>query len=180
MLDNTITDTYWSYKSKVAVTPWFTGHKVTDLYLPKLTVICGGKDPGNNDYHSWFCGNGYWRKYIGNTGTPAYDVIYLRDVTNVGTGAFCGVDIVNLVINSDVVPTVSQLPYGFYTSNGKLFEGSHTIQHIWVKDSLVNDFKNDTYWGEKASIIGPISDCPRATEADVRAGTAVGLINAWM
>jgi len=30
--------------------------------------------------------------------------------------------------------------------------------HLYVKDELVNDFKNDSWWGEYTNIIKPISE----------------------
>ena len=158
---------------------FFIAPGATDIYLPKFTVLKGGDDDTGRNYHGWFCGDGWYRKQTGNTNTPAWNMIYLRDVTTVGKGAFCGCDIVNLVINSNTVPTVVDLQWGQTTSNGKLFEGNHTIQHIYVKPALVNDFKNDTYWGEKASIIESIENCPRKTAEQVYAGE-VGLVEAWM
>lgn len=158
---------------------YFIAPGATDLYIPKFDTLMGGSDDTGREFYSWFCGCGQWRKQTGDANHPPLNVLYLRDVTTVGKGAFCGCDIVNLVINSNTVPTVVDLQWGRTTSNGKLFEGNHTIQHIYVKPALVNDFKNDTYWGEKASIIESIENCPRKTAEQVYAGE-VGLVEAWM
>lgn len=87
---------------------------------------------------------------FGNISTPwgcasatiYYDILYPAQITSIGG---VGTNINNMIVLSETPPTISSL------SDCSL-EGN-----IYVPDSVVNTYKNDSSWGNASSVIYPLS-----------------------
>lgn len=111
------------------------------LYLPKLTAGRKGYDNGGNSLKGMFCQGGY-----SNQAAAKY-IVYLRDITSLYTGAFCGSAIRNLVINNSTPPTVilntdNQITTTFTNST----QSRSSITNIYVPDTAVSAYQAADYW----------------------------------
>ena len=124
------------------------------------------------------------------------NVVYLRDVQSIGMGNFYKATINTLIINNTTVPdfvpfdstTVRNFnnadwilnKYNNYPNyNTDLFYNTTSIQNIYVPDTAVSSYQNNSYFSSMASIIKPLSQCPRKTLQEVQNGE-IGLIEAYM
>ena len=122
------------------------------IYAPKLTSLVGGYDQGGNNCHGTFCANGY-----GGSRSDK-DIVYLRDVTTVQTGCFCGTNeggIKHLIINNVTPPSVTA--YSLQKQD-KLIDASGTranqskIGILWVPGTAITAYSQHQYWGEISDI----------------------------
>lgn len=155
----------------------------THIYAPKLTSLTGGYDKGGNNCHGTFCANGY-----GNSRSDK-DIVYLRDVTTVQTGCFCGTNeggIKHLIINNVTPPSVTA-----YSSQkqDKLIDASGTranqskVLNLWVPRSAISTYQADTYWGELSSVTHALEDFPTVADEEAweaSSNKADTLISAYM
>lgn len=148
--------------------------RVKQIYIPKVT-------------HTY--NNGFYTNYVYYRGAFCglnSDLIYLRDIQVLHPGDFGNTACTNLVINN-ITPPV-------WNNNGDrqdseidnnawrrtlVFVNSN-ITRIYVPDSAVTTYQNDTYWSTLADKIQPLSQLTKvATEADLQANQ-IALIEAYM
>lgn len=150
------------------------------IYAPKLTGLIGGWDQGGNNCKGSFIASGY-----GNSRSNK-NIVYLRDVSTVQTGCFCGGVVRNLIINNTTPPSVTA--YSDQKQN-KLLDVSgngatqSVVQNLWVPRSAISAYQADTYWGELSSVTHALEDF--STVADEEAWEASSnkadtLISAYM
>lgn len=163
----------------------FANSSIKNVYLPKLKVLCL-ETPGTS---------GGRPNPSGNFVRTSINLIYLRDVQSIGAMCFYGATINTLIINNTTVPSVAvyndagifnggQLVLDIYnrdlpTHTTDLFIGISSILNIYVPDSAVSDYQNNSFFSSVASVIKPLSTCPRKTLNEVNNGE-IGLIEAYM
>ena len=148
--------------------------RIKQIYIPKVT-------------HTY--DNGYYTNIVYYRGAFCgldSDLIYLRDIQVLHPGDFGNTACSNLVINNTTPPVWnnngdkqdSEVPNNAQ-SRTLVFEHSN-ITRIYVPDSAVTTYQNDTYWSTLADKIQPLSQLTKvATEADLQANQ-IALIEAYM
>ena len=156
------------------------------IYLPKLTTFVEKSSWANAD-------NTYYR--FGAFSNVGADLIYFRDIQHFYGACFSNCQAIALVINNVTPPTVhytmdyTQQEYeNWQTQQG----GTHmkgapedlfvlaSITTIYVPDSAVNTYKNDSIWSNWAAKIDSMNNLTKvATEADLQEGQ-IALIEAYM
>lgn len=156
------------------------------IYLPKLVTPKDKTGYANNS-------NTYYRNGVfQDVGT---DILYLRDIQNFYGASFSNCQITALVINNTTPPTIhynkdfTQQEYESWQTQqgGTQWKGAPedlfvlaSITTIYVPDSAVNTYKNDSMWSNWASKIDSMNNLTKvATEADLQEGQ-IALIEAYM
>ena len=156
------------------------------VYLPKVTTP--------SDKSGWAnTSNTYYREgTFMNIGT---DLLYLRDIQHFYGACFSNCQAIALVINNVTPPTVhytmdyTQQEYENWQTQkgGPEYKGAPedlfalaSITTIYVPDSAVNTYKNDSMWSNWADKIDSMNNLTKvATEADLQEGQ-IALIEAYM
>ena len=158
---------------------------IKHIYLPKVKAVCAGiygtLGMGMAPANGCFSG--------------VFDLVYLRDIQSLGEGIFQDSNINTLIINNSTVPQMTVLSKSNYsgsqqwiydraeeqipTHSTDLFARVTSIQNIYVPDSAVDAYKTCSYFSSQASVIKPLSQCPRKTLAEVENGE-IGLIESYM
>lgn len=124
------------------------------VYAPKLQSITGGQDSGGNNCRGAFINTGW------NVTRSNKKIVYFKNLSSVETGAFCGGIVKHLIINNATPPTVTQYVYGNQNLLIDVRGGgvsSSVVQNVWVPDSAVTTYQQDTYWGEFGNRIQGLS-----------------------
>ena len=168
---------------------WATGgYRTTfkQIYLPKVTTPASKSGWANTS-------NTYYRNgTFMNIGT---NLLYLRDIQHLYGASFNNCQITALVINNIVPPTIhynqdyTQQEYENWQTQqgGTQYKGAPedlfvlaSVTTIYVPDSAVNTYKNDSIWSNWASKIDSMNNLTKvATEADLQEGQ-IALIEAYM
>ena len=152
-----------------------TSRNIKQIYMPKMVQ---GYPKGYSNNSNYFEGS-----YTGIVS----DIVYFRDLQKLYPGSFVHSNIINLVINNTTPPvwcntedkTDLQVAENDDEKKNRVFHQSN-ITNIYVPDSAVNTYKNDTDWSTVADKILPLSQLTKvATEADLQQGQ-VALIEAYM
>lgn len=168
---------------------WATGECRTtfkQVYLPKLTTFVEKSSWANTD-------NTYYR--YGAFSNVGADLIYFRDIQHFYGACFSNCQATALVINNVTPPTVhytsdyTQQEYENWQTQqgGTHYKGAPedlfvlaSITTIYVPDSAVNTYKNDSVWSNWAAKIDSMNNLTKvATEADLQEGQ-IALIEAYM
>ena len=168
---------------------WATGDSRTtfkQVYLPKLTTFV--------DKSNWTNTNNTYYRYGAFMNVGA-DLIYFRDIQHFYGACFSNCQATALVINNVTPPTVhytkdyTQQEYENWQTQqgGTHYKGAPedlfvqaSITTIYVPDSAVNTYKNDSVWSNWAAKIDSMNNLTKvATEADLQQGQ-VALIEAYM
>lgn len=156
------------------------------VYLPKLTTFVEKSNWAN-------ISNTYYR--FGAFSNVGADLIYFRDIQHFYGACFSNCQAIALVINNVTPPTVhytsdyTQQEYENWQTQqgGTHYKGAPedlfvlaSITTIYVPDSAVNTYKNDSMWSNWADKIDSMNNLTKvATEADLQQGQ-VALIEAYM
>lgn len=156
------------------------------IYLPKLTTFVEKSSWANTD-------NTYYR--FGAFSNVGADLIYFRDIQHFYGACFSNCQAIALVINNVTPPTVhytmdyTQQEYENWQTQkgGTYYKGAPedlfvlaSITTIYVPDSAVNTYKNDSVWSNWSAKIDSMNNLTKvATEADLQEGQ-VALIEAYM
>ena len=148
------------------------------VYFPKLTASS-----------SW-C---YWKNWYEHSGTfqnMNTDLIYFRDIQAFHPYDFCYTSCTALVINNTTPPSWNnnsdrsdadqQALQNYQTGWRENMLGQSTIGTIYVPDSAVNTYKQDSNWSTVQDKIQPLSQLTKvATEEDLQDGQ-IALIEEYM
>ena len=148
------------------------------IYLPKLTA-----SSNSTWYTNWYSHSGTFQNI--NT-----DLLYFRDIQAFHPYDFCYTTCTALVINnvtppswnnnSDRTDNEQQAQSGWQAGWREYVLEHSTITNIYVPDSAVTTYQQDSNWSTVANKILPLSQLTKvATEADLQAGQ-VALIEAYM
>ena len=180
IISNPIGDSSWNAQKATQI---FYNSSVKNVYLPKTKLISIDRPNAQNGKPD---PNGAFKN-------SQLNVIYLKDIQSLGAGTFFKASINTLIINNTTVPTFVPIDLDLFNNSGwmhasyanypscntDLFYETTTIQNIYVPDSAVSDYQNTSYFSSVASIIKPLSQCPRKTLQEVQNGE-IGLIEAYM
>ena len=160
--------------------------RVKQMYLPKLKST----DPNQANYYR--VGNLYYRS--SDFGDISTDLIYFRDIEKFYGPSFIKTQCTALVINNTTPPvwcngknrTDEQVETDS-VSNGYTYEISRTaifaqssITSIYVPESALSTYQNNSDWSAVADKLKALSTLPRvATEEDLQADQ-IALIEAYM
>ena len=123
--------------------------------------------------------------YSGNFTGISTDILYLKNIRYFYPGDFAWTSCANLVINNTTPPewrnqqnkTDGEVNPG--ASRTRVFSKS-TINNIYVPDSAVSTYQNDSNWSTISNKIKPLSQLTKvATEQDLQSGQ-IALIEAYM
>ena len=148
------------------------------VYFPKLTASNKG------------C---YWNNWYSHGGTfqnMNTDLIYFRDIQVFHPYDFCYTSCTALVINNTTPPSWNnnndrsdadqQALQNYQTGWRENMLGQSTIGTIYVPDSAVNTYKQDSNWSTVQDKIQPLSQLTKvATEEDLQSGQ-IALIEEYM
>lgn len=160
--------------------------RVKQMYLPKL------KSTDPNQSNQYRIGNLYYKS--SDFGDISTDLIYFRDIEKFYGPSFINTQCTALVINNTTPPvwynsknrTDEQVETDSI-SNGYTYELSRTaifaqssITSIYVPDSALSTYQNNSDWSAVANKLKALSTLPRvATEEDLQSGQ-IALIEAYM
>ena len=129
------------------------------LYLPKLIAGRKGYDNGGNNLAGMFCQGGW------SSQAAPKNIVYLRDITSLYTGAFCGSAIKNLVVNNSTPPTITLNPDKQITTTfTNSTQSRSNITYVYVPDAAVSAYQAADYW--KDLTILPISNLNKVATRD--------------
>lgn len=148
------------------------------VYFPKLTASNNGS---------------YWSNWYNHGGTfqnMNTDLIYFRDIQAFHPYDFCYTSCTALVINNTTPPSWNnnsdrsdadqQALQNYQAGWRENMLGQSTIGTIYVPDSAVNTYKQDSNWSTVQDKIQPLSQLTKvATEEDLQEGQ-IALIEAYM
>lgn len=148
------------------------------VYFPKLTASSNGS---------------YWSNWYNHGGTfqnMNTDLIYFRDIQAFHPYDFCYTSCTALVINNTTPPswnnnsdrsdTDQQAIQNYQGGWRENMLGQSTIGTIYVPDSAVNTYKQDSNWSTVQDKIQPLSQLTKvATEEDLQE-SQIALIEAYM
>lgn len=148
------------------------------VYFPKLMASSNGS---------------YWSNWYNHGGTfqnMNSDLIYFRDIQAFHPYDFCYTSCTALVINNTTPPSWNnnsdrsdadqQALQNYQNGWRENMLGQSTIGTIYVPDSAVNTYKQDSNWSTVQDKIQPLSQLPKvATEEDLQDGQ-IALIEAYM
>lgn len=148
------------------------------VYFPKLTASSNGS---------------YWSNWYTHGGTfqnMNSDLIYFRDIQVFHPYDFCYTSCTALVINNTTPPSWNnngdrsdadqQALQNYQTGWRENMLGQSTIGTIYVPDSAVNTYKQDSNWSTVQDKIQPLSQLTKvAAEEDLQDGQ-IALIEAYM
>lgn len=148
------------------------------VYFPKLTASDNG-----SYWSNWYNHNGTFQNM--NT-----DLIYFRDIQAFHPYDFCYTSCTALVINNTTPPSWNnkgdrsdadqQALQNYQSGWRENMLGQSTIGTIYVPDSAVNTYKQDSNWSTVQDKIQPLSQLTKvATEEDLQEGQ-IALIEAYM
>ena len=149
------------------------GNYIKQIYMPKLETDSV---------------DGYFANQTYTTGTfygINTSILYLKNIQAFHPGAFSYTQITNLVINNTTPPewrnTNNELNLADPAHDKQfVINVTTTINNIYVPDSAVSAYQNDSNWSVVASKIKPLSQLAKvATEADLQEGQ-VALIEEYM
>lgn len=145
----------------------YSNNGIKNAYFPKLTTINGSQ--------YWYTNNTTNSAFGGNNGRKTVDMVYFKDITSFPAYTFSNTNL-TLCVNNTQPPS---LPVG---TNGDAFHQC-TITAIYVPDTAVSTYKNDSSWSAYSSYIQSMNNCTKYnTEADwITAGKPAGcLIQEYM
>lgn len=148
------------------------------VYFPKLTASDNGS---------------YWKNWYDHGGTfqnMNTDLIYFRDIQAFHPYDFCYTSCTALVINNTTPPSWNnnsdrsdadqQALQNYQAGWRENMLGQSTIGTIYVPDSAVNTYKQDSNWSTVQDKIQPLSQLTKvATEEDLQE-SQIALIEAYM
>lgn len=148
------------------------------VYFPKLTAS-NNKSYWNN-----------WSTHAGTFQNTNADLIYFRDIQAFHPYDFCYTSCTALVINNTTPPSWNnngdrsdadqQALQNYQAGWRENMLGQSTIGTIYVPDSAVNTYKQDSNWSTVQDKIQPLSQLTKvATEEDLQEGQ-IALIEAYM
>lgn len=148
------------------------------VYFPKLTA--------SNNKSSW----SNWSSHKGTFQNMNTDLIYFRDIQVFHPYDFCYTSCTALVINNITPPSWNnsgdrsdadqQALQNYQNGWRENMLGQSTIVTIYVPDSAVNTYKQDSNWSTVQDKIQPLSQLTKvATEADLQSGQ-IALIEEYM
>lgn len=140
--------------------------------------------------------NGYFRNHeLNNTSWSSrgsgciLNTIYYKDIESFEAGTFVCIDVYNIIINNVTPPSLitnSKLDSaedGVTDYNTHIFAGNTkantNIQNIYVPDSAVETYKQNTLYANVVDLIKPLSECPRITIQEGNEGIN-GVIEEYM
>lgn len=148
------------------------------VYFPKLMASSNGSGWSN------------WFNHSGTFQNMNSDLIYFRDIQAFHPYDFCYTSCTALVINNTTPPSWNnakdrsdadqQAFQNYQTGWRENMLGQSTIGTIYVPDSAVNTYKQDSNWSTVQDKIQPLSQLTKvATEEDLQDGQ-IALIEAYM
>lgn len=146
---------------------------VRQLYVPKVE---------SGDIEGYYSSDMYYEGCFTGIST---DILYLKNIRYLYPGDFAWTSCANLVINNTTPPewrnkqNKADGEVSATDSRTRVFSRS-TINNIYVPDSAVSAYQNDSNWSTMSDKIKPLSQLAKvATEANLQEGQ-IALIQAYM